>query len=315
VLLLPAGTYDFSATLQYGDDGTFTVGATVVDDDTLSGSDSAGLVVRNVNPTTAINESNTMAPPPPSGTATFMVRVGTPLSLAASAADPGSDDLRFVWDFDSRTSGQLDSGTATTTSLLHPPLTDPDPSPTVEPRVGVASAVTHTWNQPCLYQVGLVVNDDDAGSATDSTWVVATGTERTVRNSGWWYNAFGDSRKPVFPAVTLDCYRQVINHLSSVFGPAGSGEYRTLNSVGAVADALNTKQTSDANELLIRPLATTWLNLANGSLTWNQLVNTDNKPGADTPLWQVLATAESVRNNPLSTREQLLAQQAILDAI
>ena len=298
---------------MYGDNGTFTVDATVVDDDTLSGTGSGAVTVANVLPVTAIDESGAMAPNPPSGLVTFIVRAGTSLTLRADADDPGSDDLAFAWDFDTRPSGQIDVGTASTSSPVNPPNADPALSPTVQPRVDVLSQVAKTWSQACLYNVGLRVTDDDGGAATDSTWVVVTGTETTVRGQGWWYNAYGTNRNPVFNAVTLSCYREVLNHLSAVFGPSGSGSYWTVDTNAQLRDALNTRQTSDGSQLLIRPLAATWLNLANGALRWDQLVDTDGRNGPDTRLSQVLLTAESVRNNPASTRQQLLAQQAILD--
>jgi hypothetical protein len=312
VIDLPAGAYEFSATAVFGDNLTVDVVATVVDDDTLSDSDTGQLIVRNVNPSVAIDESATMAPPPPSGIPTFVVRTGTPLSLTARADDPGSDDLAFAWDFDTRLVGQLDAGTASTSSLVNPPASDPYPSPTVQPRAQVASAVSHTYTQACLYRVGVTAGDDDGGSGVDSTWVVATGTETRIRNSGWWYNAY---RKTTLSPTTLECYRQVVNHLSSVFGPSGSGEYWTLDTLAQVQDAANTRQTSDARQLMIRPLVSVWLNVAHGALRWSQMVDTDGTGGPDTLLSQVLRTAEATLNNPGSTRSQLLAQEAILNRI
>ena len=64
-----------------------------------------------------------------------------------------------------------------------------------------------------------------------------------------------------------------------------------------------------------RQLLATWLNFANGSLRWFDLVDTNKDRVPDTPLYQVIATAEAVRLNPASTRSQLLAQEAILKNI
>ena len=315
VVSLPAGSLGFEATAVFGDNGNYTIVATVVDDDTLSGSAADSVAVANVAPTADIDETGVMAPNPPSGLVTFIVRAGTPLSLSARSDDPGSDDLTFTWDFDTRTVGQIDSGTRTNVSKVNPPSNDPALSPTVQPRQDVVDTVTKSWSKACLYEVGLTVGDDDGGSANDAVWVVVTGTSSTVRNSGWWYNAYGTNRKPVFSAQTLDCYRLVVNHVSAVFGPSGSGSFRVLDTTVQVRDLLNTRQTSDANELMMRPLAATWLNLANGSLRWDQVVDTDGDGIVDTPISQVLRTAEAVRIDPNATRSELLAQEVILNRI
>ena len=49
-----------------------------------------------------------------------------------------------------------------------------------------------------------------------------------------------------------------------------------------------------------------WLNFANGGIAWDQMIDTDKNGTGDTPFFTVMANAEAVRNNPASTKKQII---------
>jgi len=57
------------------------------------------------------------------------------------------------------------------------------------------------------------------------------------------------------------------------------------------------------------------INFANGEPDWNELIDTNGDSAGDTPFLNVIATAEAVRNNPTSTKEQIVAQKDLLERI
>jgi hypothetical protein len=316
VVTLPVGEREFTATLTYGDNGPFTIGVTVRDDDLGSDSESAVATVRNVLPTTAINETGTVLADGPGDnavleTATFLTRSGSALTLRANSNDPGSDDLTHLWDWDLL--NRFDTSTMSDKSRVNPPNNDPFPSPSVQPRVNVLSQVTHTWTQPCMYHVGLSVTDDDSGSVNDDIWVVVTGVDTTVRTPGYWYNQYDVTKKStnVLPATTTACYLEIVRHMSRVF----NSSIAVANTSAQARDLLSSKPVLADKEIMLRQLMATWLNVAHGSLRWTQLVDTNGDKIADTQVGQVLASAEAARLNPASPKSQLLAWEAVLQRI
>jgi hypothetical protein len=71
----------------------------------------------------------------------------------------------------------------------------------------------------------------------------------------------------------------------------------------------------DASQKLDRVLLAAWLNFANGAFGLTELVDTNGDKAPDTPFATMMATAEAVRKNPLSTPLQLLAQRDILERV
>jgi hypothetical protein len=321
VLSPAAGTRDFSATRTYGDDGSFTVSVTVTDDDTGTGTATATVVVENVDPTATIAE------PPATGNGagyvladgpdddgvldepTMIVRRNQAASFSGRSTDPGSDDLDFGWDWDA--SDRFDTTQTVNRSRVNPPADDPFPSPTLQPR-DVTDVRGHAWTQPCLYQVVLTVSDDDGGSAADDTWVVVTGTDSRVRAPGYWFNQYDLTRSNSqrLSEATLGCYLEIVRHLSRVFD-----FFVPVDTFEQARDILNTKQTSNDRQIMQRQLLAAWLNVANGSTRWFDLVDTDGNRTADTPLHVVLAQSEALRLDPTATRAQLLAQENVLKIV
>jgi len=313
----------FSASQIYGDNGTYTITVEVEDDDTGAATATATITVNNVDPTVDINE--TEAGPGVPGTIladgsgakddgtldvpTFVTRAGTAVQFAAHATDPGSDDLSFTWNWGDG------SPMTVVTSLVNPPNADLANSPSVQPRDIITTAV-HTWTKACLYNVNVDVLDDDSGTERDETSVVVTGTERRIFAPGYWYNQYDQSKKSqnLLPQETLECYRRVVNHMSRVFG-VNPNQFWLVKNFADMRNALNTRKTSRDTEIMQRQLMAAWLNFANGSIQWFDLVDTNRDLIPDMQFGQVMRESEELRLNPTATRAQLLAQEAILKIV
>jgi PKD repeat protein len=132
-----------------GDDGVLSWGVRVTDDDGGTTEKDGTFTVKNLPPTLSVQ--------PPSLT---QIDEGVLMTLMATATDPGSDDIVFMW------YGEC-SGWSSPVSYPNDPsaFPDPDPSPEIDPR-----NVTDTQNVVCgddgLYSWRLVVEDDDGGSVS-----------------------------------------------------------------------------------------------------------------------------------------------------
>ncbi|HSP05490.1 MAG TPA: hypothetical protein VLR27_18440, partial [Acidimicrobiales bacterium] len=161
--------------------------------------------------------------------------------------------------------------------------------------------------------VGLRVTDDDTGADSDSTWVVVTGTDDRLRRPGWWYNQYdfsGRRNKNNISEDTATCYLEAVRHMSRVFSA-----HRDCADFTEAMAILNTRQSSDENEIMVRQLLASWLNFAHGSVGWFDLVDTDGDKVADTPFHEVVAGAEALRLDPTATRAELLAYEDVLERI
>ena len=160
------------------------------------------------------------------------------------------------------------------------------------------------------------VRDDDAGTGSDNTWVVVTGTERRIFAPGYWYNQYDITKKNqnLLARETLDCYLRIVNHMSRVFG-AKPDQFWQVKDFAQMRDALNTKKTSKDTEIMQRQLMAAWLNFANGSVKWFDLVDTNGDRMPDKQFGQLLRESEELRLNLAASRAQLLAQEAILKTV
>ena len=276
-----AGDRTFGADKPYGDDGAFTIGVTVQDDDGGTGEGALPLAVANRGPAAAIDRGRAVQTP---GGETFLARAGTPLELRARATDAGSDDLGAAWTW-------RDGTTTVTAFLAAPPAADPDPSPQVGPR-DLVDAQAHTWSAPCLYaDVAVAVDDDDGGRAGDAVDVVVTGTADRGEGAGGWQREYDPGKAPRLPADRLACYLEIVDQMSDVFGP--------LSRAGAY-DALNPGPGANSEEAkLERELLTAWLNFAHGALDHAAIA-------------PALAAAETTRLDPGAPKKDFQdARQAV----
>jgi Zn-dependent metalloprotease len=287
----PDATLSFSVPFTYGDDGTFTIEVCGYDDDGGSGCATVDAVITNTDPTATIDPD------------LYLGVEGQPLDVSGASTDPGSDDLTATWDWG-------DGTTDVATSLVSPPALDPPKSPSIQPR-DVTWQATHTYLDACLYDLGLEVEDDDGGSATDTATVIIVGTGREIRTIGWWLNQYRPENRSVYSQERLECYLAITRHLSDVFDEV-RGPLTVREDATAV---LQTNRTSEARELLDAQLLGVWLTFADGAATYDTMVVVDGRRSPAVRFEDVVRDAEAVRLDPTATREDLLHHKDRLERI
>jgi hypothetical protein len=296
----PDATFTYSASHTYGDDGTFTVKVCGSDDDT-STCNTTPVVITNVAPTAVIDETGALVV---NGVPTFIAHAGQTLTFKGRSQDPGSDDLALTWNWADG------SPSVTTNYLVNPPFTDPDPSPSIQPR-DVLDTKTHVFGSACLYTIGFSSLDDDAGSASDTANVAIFGNADKSKESGWWQVEYKKPDKSKLGVPTLTCYLSLVGYLSSVFNEANNASTLAL-----AADVLKPPSTGEKPiDQFDRRLMTTWLNIVNGAVEYTNLVDTDGNGVPDTSVGAAMASIEVVRLTPGVTKKQLEDQTKLLKKI
>ncbi len=296
----PDASLVFSGTHVYGDDGVFSAEVCVTDDDTTT-CETTDVIVGNVDPIVTIDETDVR---PINGIPTFVSSLGQPLDVPASASDPGSDDLAFTWQWDDTSPDDVQL------SLVNPPDPDPFPSPSFQPRDVELTAV-HAYVAAGQYEVGVTLADDDAGFGFDTADVIILGDSDRSRGAGYWRHQYRQKGSVDFDAATLLSYADIVGHLSTVFDEVDDASTfaraeAVLNPAGGNGNALRTFD---------RQLLAVWLNVANGAIGLDELVDTDRDGVADIPLATAVETAEAMRLDPTASRAAVLTQQDILEAI
>ena len=143
--------------------------------------------------------------------------------------------------------------------------------------------------------------------ATDEANVVIVGIADQVRSAGYWKQAL--SRNKDFSDDELACYLAIVNFVSSVFSE------ETPASTRAEALAVLNGKGEAMEPVLDRQLLAALLNFVNGSVAWDQLIDTDGDSVGDTAFSDVIVNAEAIRLNPTSTRAELEAQKDLLEDI
>ena len=289
-----------SASITYGDNGSFTVTVSVTDDDGGTDSDSFIVTVSNVNPTATIDETGAVIV---NGVPTFFADEGVPINFTARVQDPGSDDETWFWDWD-------DGSTSTPVTNFVGVGADPLPSPNVNPRDFLTNA-SHAWTGACMYDPLFRVTDDDAGVGTDTVKVLITGDPSKARGPGYWQHQYSGNGKIDFTNARLLCYLEITAFVSDVFNEA-----RDASTLAKAYDVIFLGGNGgDERQMLDRQLLVNWLNFANGGIEWGEMIDTDNNGSLDTAFADVMANAEAVRLNPASTEAQLRAQRQLLQKI
>ena len=298
----PDATLKFGTPHTYGDNGTYPVEVCAADDDTTL-CESITVKVTNVKPTAVVDTSGTVSV---NGIPTTIAHAGTSVDVGARITDPGSDDLTVSWDWGDGTPAD------TSTSLVNPPALDAPLSASIQPR-NISAARDHAFSKACDYTSGLAVTDDDGGGATGSLNVIIVGNNHPNRGHGYWKqqtrrHAFGTGPASDFDSGTVRCYLDIAAYMSRVFND------RTLVETFAQAnDVFDTSSSNQINEMFDQQLLAAWLNFANGAIEWNRLVDTNGDKTADTPFLIAIETAESLRLNPTTTRNQLEAMKRIIE--
>ncbi|MEV8371778.1 S8 family serine peptidase [Kribbella sp. NPDC056861] len=300
----PADQGTVTGSRTYGDNGSFTVGVKVSDDDGGSQTASFPLQVTNVAPTAVIDETGATVV---NGVPTFVAHSGQPVSFKARSTDPGSDDLALSWSW----GDGPPSPDVTTSYPVNPPGTDPATSPSLQPR-DVTDSKSHVFGSACSYDVGFGSKDDDGGVAADSARVVVTGNARLTRIAPLWFlqTRAGLRVPPIdLPVSTLNCYLQVVQHMSPVFSEA-----KDVSTMAKANSVLNIQLLNPKAEFDRQALAA-WLNFADGSFDLGTRVDTNLDLHLDSTFGAVMAQAESIRLNPASTNAQLRQQTLLLEKL
>jgi hypothetical protein len=259
--------------------------------------------VTNIAPTATIGQGDATDV---NGTPVLIAQAGETIDVSGRSTDPGSDDLTLWWNWDDGAPA-IDLSTS---YLVNPPDSDPDPSPSVQPR-DVTDEAAHAFGQACTYDIVFSASDDDGGSASDTIKVLITGNADEGEPSGYWAHQYRQRGEIDFDDVTLTCYLEIAGFVSNVFHEA-----RNVATFQR-AQALLFSQGKFVTKLdqLDRDLLTVWLNFANGSVGWDEPVDTNANGVADTPFHEAVQTAESVRLNPAATPAQLDAQRMRVQSI
>ena len=292
----------FAVQHVYGDDGVFTV-VICANDDRGETCANVEAIVNNVRPSAEIDKSSAVGFP---GESAIVTTEGSMLALEGRATDPGSDDLTVTWSWDDGSPDQVE------VDLNNPPNPDPDPSPDINPR-DVLNTGTHVFDRACLYQVQFGVEDDDGGDNADTVTVIVRGDSKQVRSAGYWYQQVRSKAKgsKKLSDETMDCYRQIVNHISSTFS-----ETRSLADRAEAEQILAGSAASKSSaRKLDRQLLAAWFNYVNGSIELDDIVDVNGDRSGDISVAQLFVEAESVRNDPDAGSDDLLRYKDILDLL
>jgi hypothetical protein len=211
----------------------------------------------------------------------------------------------MTWDWDDG----LPEPDVTVVSLVDPPGADPLPSPDVDPR-DVTDDQSHAFEDACRYDIVFESTDDDGGASSDTVVVVIVGNEEEIRTAGYWTHQYRGVGRTNFTNDELECQLAIVDFVSTIFS-----EVRAAGTIAEAVDVLRVNGTSDMAELLDRQLMAALLNFVNGSIAWDELIDTDGDTVGDTAFSDVIAAAEAVRANPASTDEELEEQKDLLEQI
>lgn len=288
----PPQTGTVGGSLTYGDDGAFTVTVSVTDDDGATGQASFVVTVGNVDPdvTTAVG-------------AVVIGQLGDPIHVDGRITDPGSDDITSTWHADDGSPDEVQ------VSLVNPPGADPDPSPSVQPR-DVEHDFDRVFDDGCVRVLTFSAIDDDGGADELMVSVVLVGDDDEPQRAGYWMNEYRPIRNRDHSDAQLECFLEITRLLSDVFD-----ETQPLTTLADGFDVLSPAHDNDPIQRLDRELLMGWLNLASGSIGWDELVDTDKDKVADTAFGDVLIAAEAIRLDPTSTRTDLVDAQRMLERI
>ena len=290
----PDATLTFAVSRRYGDDGAFRADVCAADDAETTCAP-LDLPVANVAPTAALHPAGAVDV---GGQPTLLAAVGEPLTLGGRATDPGSDDLTLRWNWG-------DGSPVTATFYpANPPDPDPSPSPGVGPR-DVTEEATHAFDRPGRYKITFWAEDDDGGvSAEQPITAVVFGPGGRPRHAGYWQHQLSGAGRVDFDQDTLLAYLAIVDHFSAVFHKT-----RDAGTLPAAYDVLFLGGNGgSAAEQLDRALLTVWLNVAHGALDPFRQADVDGDGLPDGTLAAIMATAESVRQDPTATDAALRHQ-------
>ena len=195
-----------TAGCDYGDNGLFIVTLTVSDDDGGNAIVTTTVSVVNLDPKLALDKSDAVLL---SGGSTFLGRKGVTQTHSASASDPGSDDITFVWTF-------APDPAVSEVTYLNGPGSDPVLSPDGIFSFSVGDSADVTFGAPGVYTVFVSIADDDGGSTSDSLPKVVTDDCDCTEGKGFWKQEYSDKGKAHTDEASRQAYLDIVNFASGV---------------------------------------------------------------------------------------------------
>ncbi|MEA2024497.1 MAG: PKD domain-containing protein [Actinomycetota bacterium] len=246
------GSGSAEASHVYGDNGIYNVTVTVTDDDGGVGTDTVAVIAANLDPQLALDTGDAVSFP---GGDYFVGRIGEPQNHAASAQDPGSDDLTFTWGFGLATT-YFNDGVAL----------DPPKSPDGVFPFFAADNADVSFGLPGAYIIDVAVTDDDGGSEAESLGKIVTGDADTTEGNGWWKHQYSSGGNPQLEDAVLLGYLDIVNAVSSVFSEATDVD--TLDAVhGTLSPSGDDRRVHAEADLMAA-----WLHFASGAVAWDAWV-------------------------------------------
>lgn len=268
----------------YGDNGIYNALVSVTDDDGGVGTNTATVIVSNLDPTATLDTTGAITFP---GGDYMVVGSGSELPASADGSDPGSDDLTFSW-------STGDANTYFNNGIS----ADPAKSPLGTFPFNASDSIDALYAAPGVETLSLVLSDDDGGSDNASAGVIVTGTADSSQGTGWWKHQYSGAGSPQIDAATLEGYLEIVNAVSSVFSETYA--VTTTADVHTVLSPMGPDRRDHARAQLMAA----WLQFASGAVAWDATIQLNNGTVGFLPL---MFTAEAAINNPATTDAELLA--------
>lgn len=288
---------------RYGDDGVYTITVCVSDDDGGEGCGSFTVTVANLAPSATLDLSEAVTLP--SGAKAVLVPRSARQRFAAAAGDPGSDDLRFQWQFPATAGGSPASLQPHTVATFFNDGSGPDPSASpagTYPFAAQAELIT-VFDRPGAFFAVVTVTDDDGDSADASLSVLVSDLRSCVLTSTNWRFAYGAPVLRIVDSDHLAGYLEVVRLASAAFDDSNLPDF-------AATVAVLTAGGSERGPLvaLRRETLSAWLNFAAGGVGWADPV----EAAGGLTFGQVMALAESVLLDQDASRQQVLEAERLL---
>ncbi|MDX1615413.1 MAG: PKD domain-containing protein [Candidatus Promineifilaceae bacterium] len=281
--------------VTFGDNGVHQVGLRVTDAFGQTDTDSAEVVVGNLPPQVELDVSPAIST---AGGEAFLGRTGISQHHAASAIDPGSDDLTFEWSFGS-TSTYFNDGVGP----------DPFPSPDGVFPFTAEDTAEALFEKAGLEEVLVEVSDDDGATVSSELPKIVTGNAVCARSQGFWMHQFRSVGRQHVEESTLLAYIDIVNFVSDYFSEVVPlMEFEDAQEVFDVSGpGLRSKVEAQ--------VAAAWFNFSHGAVAWDEPIETDDDELELAPFNAVIAEAEAIILDSNATNDELERAKDLAEAI
>ncbi|MFC2013102.1 NosD domain-containing protein [Chloroflexota bacterium] len=262
---------DASYAYAYPDDYTGLV-VLEVSDGEFTDTATCEAVISNVPPVVDMLADQIYPSPP------IIISTGESAHIFAAFKDVPADTHTYEWDFGD---GQLEPGVV--------PV--PDPSPPI-------IKADHIYDALGIYRVTLTITDDNGGIGDDWIDVIVNTGDTEMRTIGYWKHQIGGNGNQHIDDAILEAYINFIAAKSEVFS-----EKTALSSLADAGDLLWLKKAT-MEQRATQQLLATWLNVANGAVCMDDIVDTNYNGITDMKLKDAIALAETIILNTAANYEQ-----------